>query len=296
MDAPGRDSKVRAALKRVRPLVALRASLRATPSVADGLVFAAYRTLIWLIDATRFSRPLWVAAGALTRRVHVTFSLTGPGAHPVRLTLPVQPQEYWTLYEILFAGTYRPVVEVRPDVVVDAGANIGLATVYLHALYPDARFICIEADSRNLPLLRRNLAQNSVRHDLVHAALGAKEGNVTFRQHRAASNYSASGPTVFRDREYTTVTVPATTLRRVLDARGVDRVGLLKIDIEGGEFDVLGGPASVLARLDYVTGEFHGFAGDVDALAAGVCRSAGLAVLRRVGDASLAAFHLGRPA
>ncbi len=288
--------RLRAFLGRVRPLVALHGSLRATPSVVDGLKFATYRTLIWLVDATRFSRRLSVAAGALSRRLHVTLALLGPAARVVRVTLPVQPQAYWTLYEILFAHAYRPLAAISPDVVVDAGANIGLATVYLHELFPEARFICVEADPRNLPLLRRNLAQNGVRSDLIAAALASSAGQVTFRLHRAASDYSSSLSTGFPDAEYTTVQVPATTLRAVLASCGVRRVGLLKIDIEGGEFEVLDDSCGAMAELDYVTGEFHGFAGDVDALIHRVCHAAGLVVLRRTGDASLAMVHLGRPA
>lgn len=88
--------------------------------------------------------------------------------------------------------------------------------------------------------------------------------------------------------------VPATTLGALLNSLGVDRVGLLKIDIEGAEFDVLEPTDSALRRLDYVTCEFHGFAGAVDALADGLCRAAGLAVLRRTGNADLATFHIGR--
>ena len=286
--------RLRAALRRVRPLVAFLDSLRATPSLPAGLVLAAYRTLVWLVDATRFSRRLSVAVGGLTRRIHVTLRLRGPADALLRVSLPVQPQAWWTLYEVVFAQVYRPLSALAPAVVVDAGANIGLSSVYLHALYPAARFVCVEADPRNLALLERNLRQNGVAADVIPAALAAASGTITFRMHRAASDYSSTGRSCFPESEFSTVEVPATTLAELLDARGVARVGLLKIDVEGAEFDILG-DTSAIARLDYVTGEFHGFAGDVDALAERVCRAARLVVLRRSGDASLATFHLGPP-
>lgn len=87
-------------------------------------MFAMYRTLVWLVNGTRFWRRLNVATGALSRRCRLTFSLIGPAGRPVRLTLPVQPQTYWTLYEIFFAHAYRPVTTIAPSVVVDAGANV----------------------------------------------------------------------------------------------------------------------------------------------------------------------------
>ena len=43
-------------------------------------------------------------------------------------------------------------------VIVDAGANIGAASVWFHSVYPDAAIVAIEPESGNLSLLRRNLA------------------------------------------------------------------------------------------------------------------------------------------
>ncbi|HVO35792.1 MAG TPA: FkbM family methyltransferase [Gemmatimonadales bacterium] len=285
----------RAALTRITPLMALHGSLRAAPTTRDGLVFALYRGLVWLVNGTRFWRPLNVATRGLSRRLTLTVSLNGPSGRPVRLTLPLEPQTYWTLYEIFFAHAYRPVAPVAPAVVVDAGANIGLASVYLHALYPGARFLCVEADPANLTSLRRNLRLNGINFEIVPAALGRVEGDVTFRAHRAASDYSSTRCTSFRDSEYREITVRATTLGALLATYGVSRVGLLKIDIEGSEFDVLSSGGDVLRRLDYITGEFHGFAGDVTALLEGVCRATGLTVLAHRGSAALATVHLGPP-
>ncbi len=273
--------------------MALHGSLRATPTVRDGLRFAWYRTLVWLVNGTRFWRRLNVATRGLSRRLRLAIRLNGPTGSPVRLSLPVEPQTYWTLYEIFFAHAYRPVAPIRPAVVVDAGANIGLASVYLHALYPDARFLCVEADPGNLAVLRRNLEQNGLVFEIVPAALGRVEGEVTFRVHRAASDYSSTRGTGLPDSEYREITVRATTLGAVLATYGVSRVGLLKTDIEGSEFDVLDPADPVLARLDYVTGELHGFAGEVSALLEGVCRASGLKILASRGSADLATVHLG---
>ena len=258
-------------------------------------MFAWYRALVWLVNGTRFWRRLNVATRGVSRHLRLAIRLNGPTRSPVRLSLPVEPQTYWTLYEIFFTHAYRPVAPIRPAVVVDAGANIGLASVYLHALYPDARFLCVEADPGNLALLRRNLEQNGLVFEIVPAALGRVEGEVTFRVHRAASDYNSTRATGLPDSEYREITVRATTLGAILATSGVSRVGLLKIDIEGSEFDVLSSGDDVLRRLDYVAGEFHGFAGDVTALLEGVCRATGLTVLARRGSGELATAHLGPP-
>jgi len=284
---------VRRALKRVAPLEALYVSFRATPTLRDAFAYSLYRTLVWLVDRFRFARGLSVAVGRVSRRLHVTFALTSEGGPPATLTLPVQPQAYWTLVEVFSHACYRPLVPLAPDVIVDAGANIGLATVYLHGLFPGARFVCVEPDPANIPLLRRNLTQNGVRADVVEVVLGQVEGQADFRVHQAASEYSTAGPTVFPDGEFRTVRVAARPLAPVLAEAGVERVGMLKIDIEGGEFGVLGGAAS-LPPLDYLAGEFHGFAGDIGRLAEVTTAATGLVLLRRTGGDELATLHFGR--
>lgn len=280
-------------MKRVRPLVALYGSLRATPSLWSGAKFALYRTLVWLIDGTRVWRRLNVATGTLCRRARMTFTLEGPTGRPVRVTLPVVPQAYWTLYEIFFNQAYRPLLPLRPAVVVDAGANIGLATLYLNALYPDARFLCVEADPSNLALLRRNLEANGVRHEVIHAALGARGGVIPFRVHRSVSDYSSCRSTSFAREEYREVSVPAATLQDLLAARGIGCVGLCKIDIEGSEFEVLDPASLALGQFEYVVGEFHGFAGDIAQLTARLLAT-GLRPVKSVGDAKLAVIHFAR--
>jgi len=288
-------SPLRQALKRVRPVEALYVSWRATPTLRDAAVYSLFRGLAWCIHLLRFSRRLSVLAGSLTRRVRFTFSLRRPTGPPAVLTLPAQPQAAWTLVEVLQNECYRPLLPLSPAAIVDAGANIGLAAVFLHGLFPGARMVCVEPDPANLPLLRRNLEQNGVPHVVVEAALGRGEGRAEFRVHRAASEYSSRGSTVFADREYRRITVATTTLDAVLVAAGMERAELLKIDIEGGEFDVLGGGSAALRRLDYVVGEFHGFAGDVARLAEDLCAASGLTLLKRVGTEDLATLHFGRP-
>jgi len=286
---------VRKFLKRIRPAEALYVSMRATPTVRDGLTYAGYRLLVWLVDGMRFSRRLSVGVSSVTRRLHVTFALSRPGRPPARLTLPVYPQAFWTLVEVFHYAIYSPLVSISPRTVVDAGANIGLAAVFLHGLYPEAHFVCVEPDPSNLPMLRRNLSQNGVSHTVVAAALGRAAGQAKLRTHKGASEYSSTRATTFPDSEYSVVGVAATTLAEVRASVGADRGVLLKIDIEGGEFDVLGGAGSALAGIEYLTGEFHGFAGDVGRLAEDLCAASGLSLLRREGTDELATLHFGRP-
>jgi hypothetical protein len=45
-----------------------------------------------------------------------------------------------------------------PTVIIDAGANIGLASVFFATRYPEARIVSLEADSENFAHMRKNVA------------------------------------------------------------------------------------------------------------------------------------------
>ena len=46
----------------------------------------------------------------------------------------------------------------RTPVIIDAGANIGLAALWFHARYPKAKIYAVEPDDANMDMLRRNVA------------------------------------------------------------------------------------------------------------------------------------------
>jgi FkbM family methyltransferase len=125
---------------------------------------------------------------------------------------------------------------VRPgDVVADVGANVGLYAVTLaRRVGATGRLIAYEPDAGNAELLRRNLALNDV-GDVVEVravAVGAERGEMPFLSDRQQSRFDPDGSS--------RVSVVA------LDDE-LERVALLKIDVEGFECAVLDGARSLLA-------------------------------------------------
>src|SRR5262249_7165282 len=57
------------------------------------------------------------------------------------------------------------------EYIVDAGANIGLASLYLLRRFPRARVVAVEPDTENLEIARHNLRAVSERCQLVHGAV-----------------------------------------------------------------------------------------------------------------------------
>jgi FkbM family methyltransferase len=125
---------------------------------------------------------------------------------------------------------------VRPgDVVADVGANVGLYAVALaRRVGATGRVIAYEPDAGNAELLRRNLALNDVEGvvEVREAAVGSERGEIPFLSDRQQSRFDPGG----------TSRVRVVTLDDELE-----RVALLKIDVEGFEGAVLQGARSLLA-------------------------------------------------
>ncbi len=126
----------------------------------------------------------------------------------------------------------------RPFVFVDAGANAGLYTLSVLAdarnLGKPVKVIAVEPDPENRRRLEFNLTASTA-DDVTVApvALGAEVGEV----HLSVSGRNRGEVHVEEGGDG--VTVPLRPLGQVLTENGIDRVDVMKIDIEGYETPVL---------------------------------------------------------
>lgn len=161
--------------------------------------------------------------------------------------------DIFTLGEVLYERQYhlRTPLPARP-VVIDAGANIGTAAVFLLARYPGAVVHCFEPQSDNFRLLTTNLGG---RDDVVlnRAAVGAAAGEVALYLAAHGAEHSTVGGPAGSPPEV----VPAVRLADYLAARGIDHVDLLKLDVEGSELDALRGLGDRLRAVRVIAGEVH---------------------------------------
>lgn len=128
----------------------------------------------------------------------------------------------------------------KDGVFVDVGANAGVYSLCLAKTYRalgGGRVLAVEPNAAVLPRLRRNIALNDFEGivEIAEVAVSEAVGSVTFTI--SSDNLGQSG--VVREESGRRVTVPTTTLLKLLVDRGVRRVDGLKIDIEGAEDRVL---------------------------------------------------------
>lgn len=175
------------------------------------------------------------------------------------IVVHVMPEQFGALYGIFADHEYdlRQYIHAPLQTILDLGANVGMATVYLNALYPSARFACVEPDPRNIKLLDKTLASNQLRGKVTvfPMAVSAKPGQLRLRMGEN-STCSALETSPLHDLADSTL-VEVTTVPKLLEQLGWERINLLKIDIEGTEDELLSIDNSWLSRVDALVLEVH---------------------------------------
>lgn len=117
--------------------------------------------------------------------------------------------------------------------ILDAGANIGLATRQFKVFFPEAEVIAVEPGANSVAVAQRNVAGLSA-VTIRRAAIWKENTMVTLNdaQDQSARNVESST-------EYGGETVQAVTMGSLLGDR-IDDLFLVKIDIEGAENLVFG--------------------------------------------------------
>jgi FkbM family methyltransferase len=176
------------------------------------------------------------------------------------------------------------------DFIIDVGANVGEFTLAALRRWPKARVVCFEPDPRAYHALTLNVADLSNVLALP-IALGNCNGQVTFHSSWRDADSSIIKPVV-RSRA---LTVPIRRLDDALSDLRLEGSGLLKMDAEGAEPEVLSGASDFLRRVDLVTvdaGAERAGAPTADEVA-DLLEGAGLSVRRRGDRGWLVQGHRG---
>lgn len=136
----------------------------------------------------------------------------------------------------------------RGDVVLDCGANVGVYTRL--ALDAGARtVVAIEPGPENLEALQRNFASEIAAGRVIVVPKGVwdKEDVLTLKVD--PSNTAANTFVMELKDGQPGVEVPLTTIDKLVEELGLERVDYIKMDIEGAEQRALRGAAGTLAKF-----------------------------------------------
>lgn len=200
--------------------------------------------------------PLGVFLGAkarvLRRSIQVVVEIAGV-RHPVHLRM--RTTDVWLCRQILIDEQYEYGCSTQLRVIVDAGANIGLASIFYANRYPEAKIIAIEPERSNYELLRKNveLYSNVIP---IRAALWSKKMNLygsgNLASHHAYQVTEANGSS-----DAHSETIAGLSLEDLIAEFGVEQIDLLKVDIEGSEKEVFRDSTSWIERVGTIAIELH---------------------------------------
>ena len=169
--------------------------------------------------------------------------------------------------QIFLLDEYKSIVdEVKENnivinTIIDAGANIGLATIYFHQYFPSAKFYCIEPNKGNVQQLKKNLNFSNIEAQIFRRGLWNKKVRLYLdKSFRDGKEWSYAVTEEFGNTEY----FDAIELNSFVSDNLIKTIDLLKIDVEGSEFKIFS-PQSDLSFLNITKSiaiEIHSDAGE----------------------------------
>lgn len=143
----------------------------------------------------------------------------------------------------------------RKDVklIYDIGANIGVTTLVLNNIYPDAVIHCFEPEPENFEILRMNTEHLGAKVVLNKVALSNYNGTTELYHSEDPRNLGGCSTHIKNDKPGQQVPVVRTSF--YMAKVGIPQ--LIKTDCEGAEHDILLDVPD-LSKVIWITGELHG--------------------------------------
>ena len=168
------------------------------------------------------------------------------------------------IYEILLKSKYKREYyfpeELNPKVIFDIGANIGITSIYLATIFPNANIYSFEPLKENFDILQKNTSQfGNIK--IFNIGLGAVNGS--FKVYMSDDNENYGGVSFYSEVEgnlnksYSECEVKNVNV--IMEELDIICVDLIKIDTEGAEYDILTSfKYEFLKKTSWITGELHG--------------------------------------
>ena len=157
----------------------------------------------------------------------ITFQKSG---YRYPISLRNHTSDVLTYYQVIWRDEYNVDFEFEPQIIFDLGANIGLAAIYFKNRFPVSKIFCVEPEDSNYELLRTNMERyNDV--FCIKSGIWNKSTNLVI-DNPSAKKYEFT----VREVSYSNAfTIKARSIKDIMEEYGIEKIDIVKIDIEGSE-------------------------------------------------------------
>jgi len=176
--------------------------------------------------------------------------------HPKQLKYPVylrnNTSDIPTLYQVFYEMEYDIDYKFEPKVIVDCGANIGLAAVYFKNRFSNSKIISIEPEKSNFDLLYEN-TKNYENIHLLQRGIWNKDTNLKIEN----IGLGHWGFVTTETEEESRDTIKSISIDSIMEKYNLDHIDILKIDIEGSEKELFESNYDWMDKVNCIFIELH---------------------------------------
>jgi FkbM family methyltransferase len=197
----------------------------------------------------------------ITKGPYLFFKLKWGSQKNVRIPGIVYPlslrkgsTDYETFYQAIVHNQYLFNYPVKPAVIIDGGANVGLASIAFKSMFPNAAIICIEPDKENFQQLGINLRPYS-NISLLNAGIWNKKAILKITDKYNSGKW---GMVTEEIKEPTAGSISTVTIDEIMQQFNLAKIDILKLDIETAERELFSsGYESWLPKVKVIVIELH---------------------------------------
>lgn len=149
------------------------------------------------------------------------------------------------------------------SIIIDIGANEGFYLLKIKENNPACKIIAVEPSPYSFSILEKNVNANNLENvTLINKVVGQEVTTTTFECVKEIGAISGKGLRLInrpwlKDDYIEQKQIEMVTLEQILYDNGIEKVDILKIDVEGMEIEVLQGARRCLDRIDRIVVERH---------------------------------------